>query len=259
MKRMITLITLFAWIGVAQAMPLTGGHYKTKWEQAPDMVGGIDYLSMHRTNGPIVADDFRSDGRDIFGFHWWGSYFLDAGQSQDPTVDRNVSFEISFHNDCPAGDSTCVQPGQSAYTYSTPSHDYTSVILQAEEDFFGFDGNGNAVYEYWALLPVPWEEIAGNIYWVDFGWNAGQFNTSVGDDVWGWHESDIHNLDSAVTTNIANSGNPHNGTWSIIPGRDMAFEVITVPEPTSILLMGIGIAGLGFVRKRKEFCFSNLI
>ena len=175
MKRGITLIImLFVWVGVAQATPLVGGHYKTKWEQAPDMDAGTDYLSMHRTDGPIVADDFQSDGRDIYGFHWWGSYFMDAGQTQDPTVDRSVSFEISFHNDCPAGNTDCVQPrpdgtAGDAYSYSTPSHDYASVIVDAEEDFFGITASGETVYEYWVLLPVPWEEIAGETYWVDFG------------------------------------------------------------------------------------------
>jgi len=258
MKRSITLIiVLFVWTGVAQATPLVGGHYKTKWEQAPDMGSGTDYLSMHRTNGPIVADDFQSDGRDIYGFHWWGSYFqgVDVGQTQDPTVERNISFEISFHNDCPAFDPSC---GRDVYNYSTPSTDYTSVIVNAEEDFFGITASGETVYEYWVLLPVPWKEIAGETYWVDFGWNEGQalFNAAGGQyntfgDIWGWHESSEHWNDFAVTTNTAFGGNPHAGTWNVIDGRDMAFEVITVPEPTSILLMGIGLAGLSFARKRK--------
>lgn len=261
MKRMLAtaLIALFTWGGVAQAMPLTGDHYKPKWTQLPDIQVGGDTLSMHRTGGPIVADDFMSDGRDIYGFHWWGSYFQDAGQSQDPTVDRNVSFEISFHNDCPAGDATCVLPGEPAYNYSTPSHDYTSVIMDAEEDFFGFTDDGVAIYEYWALLPQPWEEIAGQIYWVDFGWNAGQFNTDPAADIWGWAKADNGGtciLDCAVQTNTASGGNPHAGTWTELARMDMAFEVITVPEPASVLLMGIGLAGLGFARKRKQACLA---
>ncbi len=259
MKRGITLIImLFVWGGVAQATPLVGGHYKTKWEQAPDMDRGTDYLSMHRTNGPVVADDFQSDGRDIYGFHWWGSYLTDPTTSEEfatgQGAERNVSFEISFHNDCPALDPSC---GQDVYDYSTPSTDYTSVIVEAEEDFFGITASGETVYEYWVLLPVPWEEIAGETYWVDFGWNAGQFGTNIGDNVWGWHESSDHWNDFAVTTNTAIGGNPHAGTWNVIDGqRDMAFEVITVPEPTSILLIGIGLAGLGFARKRKGVCLA---
>ena len=255
MKKILSLIVLSLCWSVASAMPLVGGHYKTKWQQAPDMDTGTDYLSMHRSGGPVVADDFMSDGRDIHGFHWWGSYLPDARTGQEfnagQGAERNVSFEISFHNDCPAGDITCVQPGLPAYNYSTPSHDYNSVLVDVEEDFYGTTVNGENVYEYWVLLPDPWKETAGETYWVDFAWNAGQFGTNSDDNVWGWHESADHWNDFAVTTNTAVGGNPHAGAWSLIDGRDMAFEVITVPEPGGIALMGIGLLGFVGVRLRK--------
>ena len=252
-KALIILIMLFVWVGSASATPLIGGHYKTKWSQGPDMDLGTDQLSMHRTNGPIVADDFMSDGRDIWGFHWWGSYLndprtnaeFDAGQG----AERQVSFEISFHKDCPANDPTCVLAGEPAYSYSTPSNDYQSIIIDVEEDFYGTTNGGENVYEYWVELPSPWEEIAGEVYWVDFGWNAGQFGTGFTSDVWGWHQSDEQNLDFAVTTLAASGGNPHAGTWSVL-NSDMAFEVITVPEPNVIMLMGLGLLGFVFSRRR---------
>lgn len=250
---LVALITL--WCGFALATPLVPP-YDVKWSQAPDMDQGVDYLSMHRSGGPIVADDFQSDGRDIYGFHWWGSYLTDprTGQEFDTGqgLERNVSFEISFHRDCPAGDVSCVLPGEPAYNYSTPSNAYTAIIVDVEEDFFGTTAGGENVYEYWALLPSPWEEIAGETYWVDFGWNAGQFNTAIGDDVWGWHESSEHWNDFAVTTNVAVGGNPHAGTWAVIDGKDMAFEVLTVPEPGSIALMALGLLGFGVTRSRKK-------
>ena len=88
--------------GMASATPL-GPHYKPKWSQAPDMDRGTDVLSMHRTNGPVVADDFVSDGRAIAGFHWWGSYLPDPTTGQEwvtgQGAERSVSFEISFHQD----------------------------------------------------------------------------------------------------------------------------------------------------------------
>ena len=122
----------------AQATPLTGpaqppltGHYKPKWTQGPNMIDANDTLSMHRSNGPVVADDFVSDGRIIAGFHWWGSYFQDSGQG----LERDVLFEISFHEDCPANDPGCNNGGP--FPYSTPSNSpsYFSDILVGEGTF----------------------------------------------------------------------------------------------------------------------------
>jgi len=132
------------------------------------MVRGTDYLSMHRGNGPIVADDFMSDGREISGFHWRGSHFKNAGQGDE----RNVSFEISIHQDCPAGDAFCGNGGP--YNYSTPRDGtYFDAIVDVEEDFFGTTAGGEDVYEYWLSgegLPGPsfwdgtWKEVAGETY-----------------------------------------------------------------------------------------------
>jgi len=243
-----------------QATPLT--HVKPKWTQLPDMDQGVDTLSMHRTNGPVVVDDFQSDGRPIVGFHWWGSYLTDpTGQEWDTGqgAERLVSFEISFHQDCPIGDATCGNGGP--YQYSTPSDgNYFFAIVNAEETFYGTTAAGENVYEYWldlAGIPGPsflggtWNEVAGEIYWVDFAWNAGQFSTDPAATIWGWHESFQHNLDFAVTTNPPSpGGNPHLGPWTLLDGKDMAFEVMTVPEPTTLAIFGIGLIALGFVRRK---------
>jgi hypothetical protein len=38
----------------------------------------------------------------------------------------------------------------------------------------------------------------------------------------------------------------------MLQGKDMAFEVITVPEPGVIALLGLGFAAFGFARRRKS-------
>ena len=265
----ITAIALLASAGIAQAVPLVPPNF-VKWSQSPDMDRGTDYLSMHRTNGPIVADDFRSDGRPISGFHWWGSYLTipgtnqewETGQVPDPSLTRNVSFEISIHQDCPIRDPNCGNGGP--YPYSTPRDgNYFSAIVQAEEIFFGTTAGGENVYEYWLSVENlrgpdfwrgTWNEVAGEIYWVDFGWDAGQFGTDINSNIWGWHESFEHNLDFAVQTNPPSpGGNPHLGPWAMLDGKDMAFEVLTaVPVPAALWLFGTGLLGLIAVARRKQ-------
>jgi hypothetical protein len=255
--RLVALIALLSSIA-AQAMPLTG-HYKPKWTQLPDMIDANDTLSMHRSNGPVVADDFVSDGRVIAGFHWWGSYFQDSGQGSE----RDVVFEISFHEDCPLGDPTCNNGGP--YPYSTPSQNpsYFSDILTVEEDFYETTADGVDIYEYWALvdpnngpgfLNGTWWENAGETYWLDVAWAAGQFGTNQSDAVWGWARADnggVCILDCAVTTAAGVVGNPHIGPWTELAGEDKAFEVITVPEPGVLALFSLGLAGLGWSRRKK--------
>lgn len=255
----VTVALLF-FVSVAQAAPIYSPHYKPKWSQLPDMDTGIDTLSMHRSFGPVVADDFRSDGRPITGFRWWGSYFQDVNQGPN----RDVSFEISLHLDCPAFDATCNNGGP--YDYATPSDgNYFSAIITAEEKYFGTTSLGDDVFEYWfsveGLLGPDfwggtWNEVAGEIYWLDVAWNAGQFGSSISDDVWGWHDSFEQNLASAVTTASGGPANPHIGPWDRI-GRDKAFEVLTVPEPPIALMFAVGFAAMFLRRQPNALSLPN--
>ena len=219
------------------------------FSQQPDMVAGTDALSMHRAYGPVVVDDFIVSQPEITGFRWWGSYFGAAGQSRGQA--RDVQFELSLHTDCLAG--APISPpcpgdpraGNAAYSYSTPGQPYQFQILNAQETYFGTTAAGEDVYEYFVLLTTGWAATPGAIGWVDIAWAAGQFGTVADDSIWGWHESDQHTLDWAVQTDsAANSqlplgGNSHLGPWDQLQGKDMAFEVITVPEPGTLALAGL--------------------
>ena len=132
-----------------------------------------------------------SNGKEIIGYHWWGWYFEDAGQSQSS---RDVQFEISFHENCVANDPNCGNSGP--FPYSTPKDgNYFSDIFLVEEDFFGTftDATGVSVdiYEYWirvdeeavrpsgrtdgpSFLGGTWEEIAGETCRLDVAWDEGQ-------------------------------------------------------------------------------------
>jgi hypothetical protein len=48
------------------------------------------------------------------------------------------------------------------------------------------------------------------------------------------------------------SGEADTGDWQLFSNDPITSEVITVPEPATIALMGIGIAGLGFGARRRK-------
>lgn len=256
-----SLLRLLCLAAATAALSVPAHAVHVQFSQRPDMLAGTDTLSMHRSYGPVVADDFIVQKPEIVGFRWWGSYFAAAGQT--PGQQRGVTFELSYHSDCPAGAPISAQcPGDprpagaapTPYGYSTPGQPYSFQVLTAQETYFGTTARGEDVYEYFVMLPTPWGATAGAIAWLDVAWAAGQFGTDAGAAIWGWHESDEHNFDFAVQTDSAANrqlplgGNPHLGPWNLLAGRDMAFEVITVPEPKSLLLVALAMLLAGTVR-----------
>jgi hypothetical protein len=91
---------------------------------------------------------------------------------------------------------------------------------------------------------------------VDIAWDAGQFSTLSSDDVWGWSKAASNTgaciLDCAVQTGGGPSpgGNPHLGPW-LNTDLDMAFEVIGVPEPSTVVLLALGLLGACFATRRR--------
>ena len=90
---------------------------------------------------------------------------------------------------------------------------------------------------------------AGTPYWItianhSFGWNwaLGHFPPSVGDSPFFPHQS----------TGFGPDGGPHSGPWDeLVCTPDLAFRIETVPEPTTLALMGLGLVALGLIRWRR--------
>ena len=211
-----------------------------KWSQLPDMDIGMDHLSIHIE--PVVADDYISQTLDpIVAVRWWGSYIGYNGQPPSDYVfvpGFAVPFHLGFYTDVPAGPT---EP------FSHPGTLVYDTVVFAQEEFFGTSGDPESVFMYNAYLPEAFDQA--------------QYHPAEGPAVlwlridrydredWGWHESVTHNIDDAVT-------GPHLGPWAPLfkkdgSSADMAFELMIIPEPTTMLLVAFGSIGLLMLWRRR--------
>ena len=205
---------------------LAGGDYielPVKWSQTPWDPEGTAWLSDH-TMGQVVADDFICDDpAPLVAVRWWGSY--PAGVVVDPSGMAGP-FDISFHS------------SRGAHPYSWPGSLITVYTVEAQEVLVGLDAAGTRVYRYDAYLPEPFDQ-----------WSYSQASANKGElflDIckptnqgWGWREV----IPPHPITDFATRSHTHTGPWSRLT-TDMAFEVMIIPEPTTLMLLALGAAAL---------------
>lgn len=231
-----------------------------KWSQRPSMNPQDGYSFSSETQVPSqVADDFFCEnGAPIVGLRWWGSYWDTTyqGQSyypypnsdswgdpaQNPPQAMISHFIISFYADVPAGQGVppWSHPGSLLYAETIPLD-----RVRVKESKYGTINRSSStqtVFQYDALLPMPFEQEAGNIYWLSI-----QAVDPNGNPLqWGWQESMDHWNDNAVQ-----QGFSQNGWWDLLPGEDMAFVLKPVPIPAPLILFGSGLLGLIGLRRRQ--------
>ena len=172
------------------------------------------------------ADDFtlQPGNTTIKDVHWWGIY----SSANTPATDN---FTIRIFDDETGNPSTSFQ------TIYAGDPGRVDTGIDFTFSFGKFD-----VYEYWVKVPAI-TLAPDTTFWL----SVVNDTSDDTDDDWAW-------VTSAVVGNThyrTSDANP----WSLITGpfgdgTELAFH-LTVPEPGTLALLGLGLAGIGFSRKRK--------
>lgn len=223
-----------------------GDGHKMHYPQLPDPTGW-DVMS---TEPKILADDFLCTwGGPITDIHFWGSWQNDA-------IGDISNIHLSIHDDIPDPDgpgSGYSMPGTLLWSRDVDgsSIGIREVTPESPQGWYNPNSGGyiqpdhNRYFQYNIFIPEQEAFIQeeGTIYWLDIS-----VTPAVGGlwTLWGWKTSLNHWNDDAVWSDDGQ-------TWFELrdpitnESLDMAF-VIT-PEPTTIVLLGLG--GLVLCRRRR--------
>ncbi|WP_395702799.1 PEP-CTERM sorting domain-containing protein [Aquabacterium sp.] len=189
--------------------------------------------SHHGVGGPIIADDFVSAfSGQITRVEWWGSEAADS------------HWELAFHTDDP----TLHQPNiDSAFQGAMVKYGAAGDLLATGvADVPGDPG----IFHYTVDLPFSLGVTAGTEYWFTVAnftggwhWANALAGPTVGSENFGAHQS--------TGVGPCQDGGPHCGPWTDL-NTDFAFRINGIPEPTTLLLVGLGLGAIVLSRKGRS-------